>query len=174
MLLFFRFGFKMIPHPNAGCRKRNTLIIKEYRPPSFIKWFFHALIEVIKKDDDKQIRISIVVENFRTLFYWFFLFISLFGMFLTKVFVKDSSKILESVFGASNLCANFDFAPSTYVLPFCYIFPMVAAITYDVISMFRIWIAYEEGKITKKGKNMLFAAHIYFMLSVMVFSIIFA
>ena len=130
---------------------------------------------MIWKDYDQQIRISIVVENFRTLFYWLFLLTVLLGMFLTKVFAKPGSAlILTDVFGASNICANFDFPPATYFLPFVWIFPMFAAVTYDIVSMFRIWIANAEGRITGKSTRLLFMAHIYFILSIMVFSTIFA
>lgn len=156
-------------------RRPSTIIIKEYRPPWIVKYFLHTLIEVIWKDYDQQIRISIVVENFRTLFYWFFLFTVLLGMFLTKVFAKPGSAvILRDVFGASNICANFDFPPATYFLPFVWIFPMSCAVTYDVVSMLRIWIAHAEGRITRKSTKFLFVAHIYFIISIMVFSTIFA
>ena len=156
-------------------RRPSTIIINGYRPPWPVKYFFHTLIEVIWKDYDQQIRISIVVENFRTLFYWFFLFTVLLGMFLTKAFAKTgSATILTNVFGASNICAYFDFPPATYFLPFFWIFPMFAAVTFDIVSMFRIWIANAEGRITKKSTKLLFLAHIYFIFSIMVFSTIFA
>ena len=118
---------------------------KSYQPPWCIRIIFNILIEVIKRGTEKEIKISVVVENFRTAFYWSFLGIIVFGAFLTKVFTKvDSTAIINDVFGASNICTYFDFPPSTYVLPFCWIFAMLFAIAYDMISMFRIWIAKEE------------------------------
>ena len=164
------------PTPSVKLSRRpRTIIIHAYQPPWIMKYFFHTSIEVIWKDYDQQIRISIVVENFRTLFYWFFLFTVLLGMFLTKTFAKPGSAIiLTNVFGASNICANFDFPPATYLLPFFWIFPMFASVTYNIVSMFRIRIANAEGRITKKSTKLLFMAHLYFIFSIMVFSTIFA
>ena len=140
-----------------------------------IKYFFHTLIEVIWKDYEKQIRISIVVENFRIIFYWFFLLTVLLGMFLTKVFAKaGSAVILTDVFGAPNICTNFDFPPATYFLPFVWIFPMFIAVTCDSVSIFGIRIAHTEERITRKSTNFSFVSHIYFVISIMVFSTIFA
>ena len=155
--------------------RKRTLIVKRYEPPRLIRWLLHTSVEVIKNDNNKKIRISMVVENFRALFYYSFLLIVLFGIFLTKMFTKvDSTAILMDVFGAPNVCAYFDFPPSTYFLPFCWIFAMLYAIIYDVVSMFRIWIAYEEGRITSRERCWLFTAHIYFIFTVMLFTMIFA
>ena len=145
----------------------------QYKPPACIRLFLHILIEVITEGTEKCIKISMVVENFRTLFYWLMLGVMGLGMFLTKTF-SETTDIIKDVFGASNVCVYFDIAPSTYVLPFFWLFPMLFAITYDIISMFRIWVSYREEKISLASKNLLFFAHIYFMLTVMLFGTIFA
>ena len=114
-------------------------------------------------------------------------------MFLTLVFAKekDTTQIITDVFGASNICAYFDFPPASYILPVCWIFPMLCAIMYDVISNFRIWIAYEEQEgvreiktlqderigirpLGKKAVILLLLAHIYFTATVILFTMIFA
>ena len=147
----------------------------QHRPPFFVRYFLHVLVEVVKDGAERSIRFSMVVENFRTLFYWSFLGVFLLGITLTKLFVKeDVTEIIKDVFGASNVCAYFDFPPATYYVPFCWTFPMAFAATYGGISMLRIWIARGEGKILKRQKILLFLAHIYFIFSVMLFSVIFA
>lgn len=147
----------------------------QHRPPFFVRYFLHVLVEVVKDGAERSIRFSMVVENFRTLFYWSLLGVILLGITLTKLFVEiDSTKIIKDVFGANNICAYFDFPPATYCLPFCWTFTMGFAVTYDVISMFRIWVACEEGKIFKRQKILLFLAHGYFIFSVMLLSVIFA
>jgi hypothetical protein len=124
---------------------------------------------------EKGIKISVVVETFRALFYWSFLAVLGTGIFLTAVFVThDHTALIIEVFGAYNICANLDFPPSTYVLPFLYLFPMSFGIIYSVVSMFRIWIANEEGRITVFEKRLLWFVHIYSILSMMWFEMIFA
>ena len=150
--------------------------------------------EVIKKNGgERKIRITLVPEHFRTLFYCEFLALVLFGMFLTLMFAKekDTTQIITDVFGASNICTYFDFPPASYILPVCWIFPMLCAIAYDVISMFRIWIAFEEQEGVREIKNLqdesigirplgkktvifLILAHIYFIATVILFTMIFA
>ena len=125
----------------------------QHKPPFFVRYFLHVLVEVVKNGAERSIRFSMVVENFRTLFYWSLLGVILLGITLTKLFVEiDSTKIIKDVFGANNICAYFDFPPATYCLPFCWTFTMGFAVTYDVISMFRIWVACEEAKIFKRQK----------------------
>jgi hypothetical protein len=51
---------------------------------------------------------------------------------------------------------------------------MSFGIIYSSVSMFRIWIAYEEGRITVLEKRLLWAAHVYFLLSTMWVEMIFA
>jgi len=101
------------------------------------------------------------------------------GMFLTKTFAEttkatEATDMIRDVFGASNTCAYFDIPPSNYVLPFFWLFPMVFAMIYDVISMFRIWVSYREEKISRASMNLLWFAHIYFMLTMMLFETIYA
>ena len=148
----------------------------QYKPPYGIRLFLHILIEVIPEGTEKCIKISMVVENFRTLFYWLMLGVMGLGIFLTKTFSEttEATDMIKDVFGASNICAYFDIPPSTYVLPFFWLFPMVFAMIYDVISMFRIWVSYREEKISRASMNLLWFAHIYFMLTMMLFETIYA
>ena len=151
----------------------------QYKPPCGIRLFLHILIEVIREGTEKSIKISMVVENFRTMFYWLIIGVIALGMILTKMFSvtteeTDPNIILADVFGASNVCAYFDAPPSNYFLPFFWLFPMLCAMIYDIISIFRIWVSYREEKISLVSTNLLVFAHIYFMLTVMLFGTIFA
>ena len=51
---------------------------------------------------------------------------------------------------------------------------MVFGIIYNVLSMFRIWIAEEEGRITVVEKKLLWAVHIYCILALVYFETVFA
>jgi hypothetical protein len=133
------------------------------------------IIERFEDSGEKGIKILVVVESFRVLFYWSFLALFGIGIFLTKAFVThDHTAIISDVFGVSNICTYLDFPPATYLLPFLYLFPMAFGITYSVVSMFRIWIAYEEERITVLEKKLLWTVHVYFILTLMWFEMIFA
>ena len=136
---------------------------------------FGVMIQRFQYCGEKGLKISVVVETFRALFYWLFLAVLGAGIFLTAIFVThDHMALIMEVFGHPNLCANLDFPPSTYILPFLYLFPMSFGILYSVVSMFRVWIAYEEGRITVVEKILLWAVHVYCILSMMWFEMIFA
>ena len=154
----------------------NDKVTETVKSPFFIILFLTKWIEIIKyEQNERKIKITLVVENFRTAFYWTFLGVILLGMLLTNVFVKeDVHQLLTDVFGASNICANFDFPPATYILPFFWLFAVLHAITYDGLSIFRIWIAKEEEKISNRARWLLTVAHVYFAFSVMYFTMIFA
>jgi hypothetical protein len=144
-------------------------------PPGCTRGLCGLMIERFEDSGEKGIRISVVVETFRALYYWAFLAVLGTGIFLTAMFVTiDHTAIVKEVFGEYNICANLDFPPSTYVLPFLYLFPLAFGIIYSSVSMFRIWISYEEGRITVLEKRLLWAVHVYFILSTMWFEMIFA
>ena len=160
----------------SGNQNGNDGTSKSLRPPWFIRVFLDILIKVGNEGLEKVIKFEVVVENFRTLFYWMVVGVIVLGMFLTKTFTTiDHNEILKDVFGEGNVCGYFDFPPSTYFLPFFWVWTMGFAIAYSGVSIFRIWIAYEEKKIeSQTGENwtrrFLIFAHIYFIFSVMLFT----
>jgi len=159
--------------PELTAKRKN--VHWDYRPPSWIRFFLNPVIEVLEEANEKEIRISVVVENFRAMFFWCLLLVLGTGMVLTKVFVEtDHTAIIMDVFGGTNLCTYLDFPPATYILPFLWLFPMMYGITYCTVSMFRIGIAFEEQKITGVAKVLLCITHIYCILSLMAFTICFA
>ena len=75
---------------------------------------FGLIMERFEYSGEKGIKISVVVETFRVLFYWSFLAVLGTGIFLTAMFVThDHTALIMDVFGAYNICANLDFPPST-------------------------------------------------------------
>jgi hypothetical protein len=93
------------------------------------------------------------------------------------VTVKENGNFtdtIEGVFGSINICANFDFPPSTYVLPTLYAIALFWIYLYTLLSVFRAWIARLEDKISGTAFVLYSCAFIYFFVSAIVFSTIFA
>ena len=132
------------------------------------------------QDQNKYIEIKIVVEEFRFYLYLLFCFIIILGAVLTRLkseayFGCDKyPELLTSVFGSLNICYVFDFPPATYVLPFLYSFVIVFVYIYSIASIFRAWIAKEEGNITRNEFLVYSGALIYVALSASLFCTIFA
>ena len=144
-------------------------------PLAWIRVCFGLMVQAIEVSGEKAIQITVIVEYFRVLYLWMMLATTGVGIYLTNMFVThDHTIIIRDVFGASNICTYLDFPPATYILPFLYLFPMAFGVIYSVLSMFRIWIALEEGRITGVEKKLLWAAHIYSILALMWFEMIFA
>ena len=137
------------------------------------KWF-----RTKTKESEKEIELSVVVEFFRFIFYTWFCIIVFVGMALTYgVTVKDNEefyKLIESVFGAVNICAYFDFQPSTYILPSMYAIQLILIYKYSLLSVFRAWIARLENKISGRAFFIYCISFIYFCFSAAIFSTIFA
>ena len=137
------------------------------------KWF-----RTKTKDSEKEIELSVVVEFFRFIFYTWFCVIVFVGMVLTYGVTvqdhKDFYKVIEGVFGSVNICAYFDFQPSTYILPSMYSIQLILIYKYCLLSVFRAWIAKLENKIS--GKEFVFycISFLYFCFSAAIFSTIFA
>ena len=155
--------------------ERQPIIVKEaYRPPFLIRILLDYMVEKVNLGTEYGLKVTLVVENFRALFYLGFVCVLVMGFILTTEFVTlDHTAIIQDVFGLSNLCAYVDFPPATYVAPIVYIFPMIAMITYNAVSIFRISICYGERKISNLAKNSLTASHIYFSISVIWFLSVF-
>jgi len=124
----------------------------------------------------KKIELKLVVEQLRFVTYLSFLFIILLGMWLTRAFadVDFENNFLTNVFGSTNVCIYFDFAPSTYVLPAFYNICIVWMAAYCLASAVRASIAQAEGKISKFALRLLRFAYAYALLSTMIFTTIFA
>ena len=145
-----------------------------YRPPILIRTFVDFIIETVNVGPEYGIKVTTVVENYRAGFYSGFLFTLLVGYLVTINFVPfDHLQVIRDVFGTVNLCAYFDYPPSTYIVPLIYVFPMLSMIAYNVASIVRINIAYGEQKISYLARNLLVASHVYILISAYCFLIIF-
>jgi len=135
-------------------------------------------LDVRKNGAEREIEISAVVEFYRFIFYSWFFFIILIGITLTYgVTARENEefyKVIEGVFGSVNICAYFDFPPATYFLPTLYSIQVILIYKYSFLSVFRAWVAKLENKISKCGFIMYFSSFIYFCISSIVFSTIFA
>ena len=131
-----------------------------------------------KNGGEREIEISVVVEFYRFLFYTWFFLITLIGIALTYgVTAKENDdfyKVIEGVFGSVNVCAYFDFPPSTYILPAFYSIQVILIYKYSFLSIFRAWVAKLENKISKCGFVLYLFCFAYFCFSGIVFSTIFA
>lgn len=123
----------------------------------------------------REISLFVVVEMFRCIFYVWFVLLVIVGATLTKAFVdEDYKKTVTSVFGSLNVCAYFDFPPSTYVLPTLYAIQLVLIYQYSIVSVFRAWIAKEENEISDVSFILYSCVFVYVSLSAAIFSTIFA
>ena len=137
------------------------------------QWF-----SINERGIEKEIEISVIVELFRFIFYCWFFAIILVGMSLTYGVTAKENKtfyeVIEAVFGSVNVCAYFDFPPSTYVLPAMYGIEIMFIYQYSILSIFRAWIAKLENKITGVALWLYSCTFLYFCISACIFSIIFA
>ena len=128
-------------------------------------------VHVMRHGAEREIRLLIVVENFRLAFYIVFLTMAIVGLILTKLFVEgDYGKTLRDAFGVVGICVYFDFPPSTYVLPSIWSFALIFMYGYAIASVFRVWVAKEEGKVSYRALIVYIACFIYIVLSIIVFT----
>ena len=97
---------------------------------------FYSLV-VVRKGKEREIRLLVVVENFRLVSYLVFIFITLLGVVLTKVFVDgDYEKPLRDAFGVVSICVFYDYPPSSYVLPSIWAINLIFLYGYTITSVF--------------------------------------
>ena len=82
--------------------------------------------------------------------------------------------MIEETFGNKNICLYFDYPPIPYFAPFLYSFSTLWVAFYGTASMFRIWVAYTNKKITKWQRRFFNCCFGFFVLSAMLFSECFA
>ena len=117
------------------------------------KWF-----SVKKNGREKELEVAVVVEFLRFLFYLWFFVIVIVGMTLTHGITTKQMEaagknetygdVIDKLFGSVNVCAFFDFPPSTYILPTMYAILLLLLYQYAIFSAFRAWIALLEDKRT--------------------------
>ena len=135
-----------------------------------------SFLTVVREQNlEIKFRLFIVIEMLRLIFWLWFLVIIVTGVILTLLFVEvDYAKILVSLGGSVNVCAYFDFPPSTFVLPAMYAFYPVLVFLYSSASFLRAWIAKEENKISTVALVFYSIAFTYYFISSLIFTTIFA
>ena len=124
---------------------------------------------------EKSIRLLLVVENFRLIFYLIFFFMIILGVILTKTFVEgDYEATIRDAFGIASICVFFDHPPSTYFLPSIYATSLVVIHAYAIVSVFRVWVATEEGKVSKAAFIAYVIGFFYVLISFTIFTTVFA
>ena len=132
-------------------------------------------IKVKMVEREREINLLLVVEDFRLLFWGWYMLLILIGIILTHMYVKENYKMrFFDVFGALSICVYFDYPPSTYVLTIMWSVSLLIISIYIIASIFCAWIAKEEGKISRVAFYCYNAGLIYIFLSFIIFSIIFA
>lgn len=97
------------------------------------------------------------------------------GVVLTKTNVTgDYGKLIRDVFGIENLCIYFDYPPSTYVLPSIWSIALMFIYAYAIVSIFRVWVAKEEGKLAHYSFILYVVGFSYVVLSFIVFTTCFS
>jgi len=138
--------------------------------------FKKSRVVVLSDGEEREIKLLVVVESFRLIFYLSFFFILIVGVFLTEVFSDedDPGKPLREVFGVVSLCVFFDYPPSTYVLPSLWSITLMFAYFYAIAWIFRVWITKEEGKVSRSAFVGYCIGFSYVVLSFIFFTTIFA
>jgi len=125
---------------------------------------------------EREIKMLVVVENFRLAFYLGFFFLTLVGVLLTNTFVEedDPGAFLRDIFGVVTICVYYDFAPSNYVLPSLWSLTLIFIEAYTIVWIFRVWIAMEEQHVSRCAFVGYCIGFSYVFLSFHFFSTIFA
>ena len=132
-------------------------------------------LRINNEDGEHSLHMVIVIEDLRAAFYVAFIFIILLGVVLTKAFTEeDYTAVLVQVYGITSVCSYFDYAPSSYILPALWCFPVIVGFLYTAAAILRIKIAYLENKLSRCAYVLLVIAHVYVALTLICFMIIFA
>ena len=133
------------------------------------------VFEIINDGNEIKIKIFTIVEFFRFAYLLYFTMIIVIGVSITSAFVKEGFKeIISSLSGYVNICAYFDFPPSTYVLPSFYAIAPTIVFLYAITFVFRAWISCKENKISQASLILYMCVHLYLFLSVAFFANAFA
>ena len=132
-------------------------------------------LRIDNNNGEHSLNMVLVVEDFRLIFYLGHTLLIVVGVILTEAFTdEDHHGILKDVYGITNTCAFYDFAPSTYVLPFLWGFLLIVAVIYVVLAIFRVRVSCLEKKLTKREEVSLILAYVYVGLSFVWFGVCFA
>lgn len=105
-------------------------------------------LEIKRFGKEVEIKLFVVVEILRLLFYLWFIILILVGTLLNLGFVQEDYRVfMNHIFGSVNVCVCFNTPPAAYVLPVLYAIWPVIVFLYCICSIFRAWIGLGEKKI---------------------------
>ena len=133
------------------------------------------MIETYKDGAEQKVKLFVVVELFRFLYYVSMVLIILVGVVLSVGFSEvDYTAIIKSISGSINVCVYMDFPPATYVLPAMHSLCPILVFVYTIASIFRAWVSKEEKKMSRWSFILYVSAFVYFFQSVLLIPTIFA
>lgn len=110
---------------------------------------------------EKEIVLEIVVESLRLASLGCMFCLLVLGVILTFAWGGiEPNNPIEINFGFRHLCLFLDYRPIPYVSPPLYTVVLLLGIFYHSASVFRIWIAYSEGKIPNGKRIFLQICHL--------------
>ncbi len=118
----------------------------------------------------------VVVEKLRLMGYTGFWVVVLVGVLLTRAFadVDLDHSLLVQVFGYNNICVNFDYPPSTYVLPFLWAVTLVLLLLYIAAHWLQMRAEVRQGTLDRKLYAHLSRLKFFEAFTLVSFSTIFA
>ena len=126
----------------------------------------NKFMEIKSHGKETEVRLFVMVEFLRFLFYLWFIILILIGTLLNLGFVEeDYRKFMNHFFGSVSVCVCFNAPPASFVLPILYAIWPVIVFLYCTCSIFRALIALGEKKITTLSFIIYVCIFIYLFLS---------
>ena len=132
----------------------------------------NKFMEIKSHGKETEVRLFVMVEFLRFLFYLWFIILILIGTLLNLGFVEeDYRKFMNHFFGSVSVCVCFNAPPASFVLPILYAIWPVIVFLYCTCSIFRALIALGEKKITTLSFIIYVCIFIYLFLSSIFFAL---
>ena len=132
----------------------------------------NKFMELKNHGKETEIKLFVMVEFLRFLFYLWFIILILIGTLLNLGFVEeDYRKFMNHFFGSVSICVCFNAPPASFVLPILYAIWPVIVFLYCICSIFRALIALGEKKITTISFFIYVCIFIYLFLSSIFFAL---
>lgn len=120
-------------------------------------------------------RDSVPAEKVHLIAYLDFWIVIAVGMMLTSYTDLDVMNTpLVRVFGYNNVCVNFDFAPSSYALPYIYAVTLIFLILFQIVQYLSLRAHYQAGRLGQCMYQFLSKSLFFTSFTLIFFSTIFA
>ena len=169
-----------IENENIKCSKRCRMMCHPCYDMKSVEIKHDRVDSDMKNVADYALRVKLVPEAFRLLFYVFFGCLILIGVIVTSIWGNvdyDTDPIVQR-FGTVNLCLFWDYPPFTYFGAFTGVFIIFLMFIYEFFDWFRIYDSFkhneDNGIITKRIYYTYTCCTIYEILALAFFIQIFA